>query len=319
MLNETQKFRIPKFLIKDIQNRWDIEHPPESDSEQIKQMLVNVKNSIENGESFFANIRNKKFNFISYNCKFSIPLFTKKECHLFLNANIECNNYYKNHVANAIIYSWVLANNGSDKLFKKIISKVHVISGIFNENFYYIRYKIIRWLCKIEIEINNNFIQLRPIFDYLQFKFNNDPHYSLKGRTYKSTIKAMEIWHDQLSLEKFSKYPQNWNHSKNIQDFINDEYSITEILNVQELYKEGKELSHCVLSYIKQISELKITIWSLKMNNKKLLTIEIDEHKNVIQIRGYKNRLPILQEMLILDKWFIKEGLTKTEGNMGGF
>lgn len=314
MLDQTNtKYKVPNFITLSL-NKLDAN---DELTLTIKKFINNVKVSIENGESLFINIKNKKFNINLNGNILSVPLFTKKQCHLFLTASET--NLKPDQFITAILYSWIISNGGSVKLVNCLIKELTFQVGLFIESRQKIQYNIIQWLCKIENQIDLVNFETIPISDYLLHKFKNDPNYSLKGRTFNSVLKQTEVWHKQLKISQFKEYPQIWEPLVIIKSFNNSDYSITEILNIQELYEEGKELSHCVLSYIKNISLFKTSIWSFKQNNKRLLTIEVNSQKQILQIRGYKNRRPTLQELLILGGWFEKEGLIKTEGNINGF
>lgn len=333
MLNEIKKYDIPEFIVKNI---CALEHHLNNKSMvvfgeneknlilKLIQLMLNVKFSIENGESLFQNIKNEKFNLDNgYGEIITIPLHTKKECHLFLNSDQFQNNWFgecKYYFINGILSSWVISNQGSLKLLENIILCGKFKIGLFIKHCVNSTYKIIKWLCKIENQINFNDINMNLIIDYLKFNFKNDANFSLKNRTYKSIIKKIEKWYKELNIKQYEKFPKTWEKS-NICEFKTEDniYIINEILNIDDLYIEGKELQHCILTHIEKIHNEKITIWSLKMNGKRLLTIELDKLKNVIQIRGYKNRLITIQEMIILDEWFNREGLIKTKGNMERF
>lgn len=288
--------------------------------------------SLGNGESLWKNIKIKKFRITYYYMAINLPLYTKKECNLFLNVPESIIKNYGTSRSNsmhspfyvALLYSLVIANNGSRKLLDSIIH-YKFVKDMFVEKIAHIKYKIIKWLCKVENEIKDTTrIQIHPIIDYLINSFKENSEYSLKGRTFNSVLKQTEIWHRQLKFEQYSNYPQNWSHTEHINDFEieikNKRYTITEILSADELYQEGKELNHCVLSYIEKIHtekiENKITIWSFKENGKRLLTIEIGKYITIrglqytlVQARGYKNRYVNEEEVIILNKWFDQENI----------
>lgn len=292
----------------------------------VTEFIHNLVISLGNGESLWKNMKIKKFNTTCNDVIVSLPLYTKKECNLFLNVPeniiidyLQFDNCIVLYVA--ITYALVIANNGSTRLFWFLNSFRKFRKDMLYEKTSLNKYKIIKWLCKIENEIKSDHYWdlLNPTIDYLLYKFENDSNYSLKGRTYNSINKQMEIWHKELHIEKYSKYPQTWNHILYVNNFEieleNKQYTITEILSAEELYQEGKELSHCVLSYIETIfatePELTLThrlthrnttIWSLKENGKRLITIELS-FKFLQQCRGYKNRLISEFEKNIIEMW----------------
>lgn len=317
-MTEIIKYKVPDYIIKVCQA---------SNSLTIFNDLLY---SLENGESLWKNIKNNKFKVYYSNVKkyANFPLYTKKECHLFLNVPVDIINQYAPTQTNvvevdgllptllyiALVYSLVIANGGSLDLIEHLIN-YRFRKDIFVEEIAHIKYKIIKWLCKIEkeIKIPADWFLINPAIDYLLDCFKHDKNYSLKDRTLKSVQKQMEIWHKNLKLEQYSRYPQTWNSTTYINnfeiDFEGKTYTISEILSAEELYQEGKELNHCVLSYIENIHNEKCTIWSLKENGKRSVTIELNV-KFLKQCRGYKNRYVTNFESSIIKKWTDKENIT---------
>lgn len=270
-----------------------------------KSLYLQLFITIANGNSLYKNLNNIFYE--ENNNKYKLPFVTKKQCSDFLNLKTS----YGSSIDKEILKILISSNGGSNQLI--ICLNNLIFQNLSNLKYQNFVYEIIKWFCKIEKEIPqiNNKIQNKdfdPIFDYLFHCFENIPNYSLKGRTYKSILKAMEIWHKKLSIKEYSHYPQIWGHSQ-IQNFILDNYTITEILSIEELYQEGKELHHCVLSYIKKIHEEKSTIWSLKKNGVRQLTIEINANKFIVQVRGLKNRFATWDESIILNDWIAIESL----------
>lgn len=80
--------------------------------------------------------------------------------------------------------------------------------------------------------------------------------------------------------------------------------SIKELTNAEELYLEAKALNHCVWRYVDQCLQGGIAIFSLKLNNAPQLTIEVDlNSREIVQARGYRNRLVDEKEKEILRLW----------------
>lgn len=291
-------------------------------------LLKKVVFSIGDGESLYNNIQNGKFVIKYKNKKYNFPLLSKKECHNYLTYNDDahpCHPSYK--FVSLIMRAIIISNNGSELLKNEVCKNCRFdLIDFLNEKNYLIYSNILKWFCEIENKIkkeNMDFSQINPMFDYLLNCFK-DEKYSLKGRTYSSVLKQMELWHKELRKDQFRHLPEKWEKC-NINDFEtqddekNNLYTFNEILNINDLYDEGKELQHCVLSYINKIHRKESTIWSIKQNNKRLLTIELSAQKRILQICGYRNRYPTVEELLILDEWFKKEELVKFENKRFGF
>ena len=91
-------------------------------------------------------------------------------------------------------------------------------------------------------------------------------------------------------------------------------YKITQLLNSTELAEEGKTMKHCVASYANSCVAGRCSIWSMMVEDfagigKRLLTIEMDKNRNLVQIRGKYNVLPVKKEMDIIRIWADAEGL----------
>ena len=91
-------------------------------------------------------------------------------------------------------------------------------------------------------------------------------------------------------------------------------YRICQLLTSTELTAEGRDMGHCVSSYIGSCSAGRSSIWSLTIedfvgNIKKLVTIEVDRSNVICQIKGKHNRSPETNEISIIKKWSTKEGL----------
>ena len=166
-------------------------------------------------------------------------------------------------------------------------------------------------------------VQVSPIIDYIiheKFGGGNHPTFSMKGRTANSIIRGMEEWHNRLQKEKIHKQ-FNWDHTK-ISDFEFTEgtnpknlktWTITELLNTKELSAEGKAMNHCVYSYTGSCSRRITSIWSLKCNTERKVTIEVSlrniANPRVCQVRGKCNRMIKPDEQKIIRRWVTKERL----------
>jgi hypothetical protein len=58
---------------------------------------------------------------------------------------------------------------------------------------------VLCWLCR-QSDIERR--QIGPLVDYFAHMRETDPFYSIKGRTVKSTLRAMEEWHRELAIHR---------------------------------------------------------------------------------------------------------------------
>lgn len=79
---------------------------------------------------------------------------------------------------------------------------------------------------------------------------------------------------------------------------------MTEILTTRDLLAEGRALRHCAYTYSWAIKRGRCSVWSYKVDGQRRLTLEVSHgRKQVVQVRGNKNRLPKPSELLLLQRW----------------
>jgi len=66
-------------------------------------------------------------------------------------------------------------------------------------------------------------------------------------------------------------------------------------------------MRHCVSAYAGRCIAGHASIWSLRRCTKdgieRLLTIEVDEQRRAVQVRGFANRLAHADERNVLERW----------------
>lgn len=253
-----------------------------------------------------------------------IPLFTKKQCHLFLS--------YGKHITfqEAIVKAQIESLPNAEKLgncnrfLKAVFSNQHYketvtykFSRIYMENF---KLDCIQWLSN---QIMLDYNQIPPILDYLYHmgntqRLNSESEggkYSLKGRTINSVMESMKIWHEETLKAKASASEWKASAIKNYRkeketDCSFNIFKIEEILNLKELQKEGNEMRHCVASYANSLITGTKSIWSLTKNNKKVLTIEVvNSTREIVQIAGKCNIRAEKEDLIYIKEWARVEDL----------
>ncbi|MEM7182326.1 MAG: PcfJ domain-containing protein [Spirochaetota bacterium] len=169
--------------------------------------------------------------------------------------------------------------------------------------------------------------EVGPLVDYINFaKYEAksqwqhwQANFSLKGRKLDSLRKAMQAWHESLRYS-----PRQMFHFCNAVkwkatgmeafEYIAEKegalWTITEVLSSDELYQEGKAMHHCVSSYLSSCLNGKTSIWSLRCNGLRVLTLEvIPKSRKIQQIRGLANRRATMEELKIVALWKRMEGL----------
>lgn len=244
-------------------------------------------------------------NFIQY-----YPM-TKKMAHYFMLAPSNFN------VKEAWCYGKVMALGGSIQLTKALIPTKW--ANCKDEEF---SLSVIRFFVANPML---DYSQIGPIIDYVwgqKFEVQRatnavmQPNFSMTGRTVQALLQQVERWHRELGKAAKGKVSQ-WNHSS-IKDFelvegMNENkkiWRITEILTSKDLLSEGRLMKHCVASYVSSCAAGSSFIWSMTLNDTKLLTIEVTKNKSIGQVRGLCNRLATQKERSIMKLWAAKENIT---------
>lgn len=179
--------------------------------------------------------------------------------------------------------------------------------------------KLYKYIYK-EVPMKQYIINPLEIIRLLRDSFNMSKDL---GLPFEKNSKALLRYHDILALEyktiedkrlseRFSKEmekKQYLNYEVN-----NNNYCIIVPKESQELIKEGKELRHCVGSYIRNVAKGNTHIVFLREKNainKPHTTIEIDINDKIIQVRQKHNGLLKDREAInLIKQWAYKHGLT---------
>lgn len=173
------------------------------------------------------------------------------------------------------------------------------------------RFSVLRLLARNPmLDLN----QLGPIIDYLRYELARNPDYSMKGRTGASLLAAVERWHGNLR-KAYTGASVEFAPS-GFAPFRKEEkevvYEIHEILSSGALHKEGQELRHCVSSYAHSVIRGVTSIWSLRADGERAITIEVrNQTKQIVQARGKVNRRTTAVEDRLIQAWATKVGLTQ--------
>ena len=141
------------------------------------------------------------------------------------------------------------------------------------------------------------------------------PNLSMKGRSPSSLLRAVETWHREMYARR-KPILGDWRRSgiPSFRHEVIDEtgaasYGINELLMSWELDEEGRTLNHCVGAYAPFCLSGQSSIWSLSRTDssgrvERLLTLQVQNAtKEIIQARGWNNRLPTAEELRILAAW----------------
>jgi len=231
-------------------------------------------------------------------------LLTKRMLHFFLSSN-------QPTFVRAIREAQFKAQGGDPRIFQAFVAARPQIYGKPREARYS---EIISWLSKIGL-LSASLIT--PMLDFFDDRYYNNPNYSLKGRTVNSVMDAVKEWHKELYVKNISG-PEEYEALVGVDSFLYEKkkkksskefyqeiniWTITPILNLKELRKEGKSLKHCVVGYNKRMVNGSCFIWSLKKDSVRQITIEVNGRKEIVQARGRYNRTPTEAEKSIIKRW----------------
>jgi hypothetical protein len=236
---------------------------------------------------------------------------TKKETHAFLNCSMKLT------FDEAIWYA----------LAKSHTSDVGVITRIYKSKLISKDYKtefwrdVCRFFCVNPVPIN----KMNDLIDYITTARQENREWVIQGRTLSSLETGMEIWHRTLARAR-RMGNATWIGLDVSDDMIPDledkitgkknSWRFVQIKTSKALAEEGSKMHHCVYSYQSQCISGKTSIWSVMvkpgkaLDYERALTLEINNvDRNIVQIRGYANRLMRPYEEQALRQWARDNGL----------
>ena len=86
----------------------------------------------------------------------------------------------------------------------------------------------------------------------------------------------------------------------------NPNYSIISPEETNDLIMEGKQMNHCVGSYIDRVADGTSKIFFLRKKNdlkSPYVTIELNKHNNLVQAKAFSNTLPSKDDMQYINEW----------------
>jgi hypothetical protein len=230
-------------------------------------------------------------------------VMTRRMCHLFLNMPEGM------PVFHAIRRAQVEALGGSRSLARAICGTFLGLWFMSDERFWL---SVIKWFCENPLGDN---VSIGPLLDFMAEMHRRDDNYSLKGRTARSLTRAMEEWHRELGCSRvrrnsvyspagFKALTWKVKTADGAGNAGGTVWGMTEILSTADLVKEGRKMRHCVVMYDPEIVRGMTSIWSLKCDDQRMITVRVDiSTKAVIEARGKCNRMPKTGEMNRIKRW----------------
>jgi hypothetical protein len=178
---------------------------------------------------------------------------------------------------------------------------------------------------------------LGEVTDFLAWKIDNDPSFSMKGRTAGSVVKLANEWHVLIQKAKLG-IDIEWDGfnipywSVEIMETPGQQPTLWEVLelrNNRELMNEGRKQKHCVYGYVHRCVEGRCSIFSLrqyrlgivgvddegnaikqKFDELTRVTVEVASDRSILQTKGALNRMPTTEEASALNQWAGVNGFT---------
>ena len=163
--------------------------------------------------------------------------------------------------------------------------------------------------------------QVRPLIDYLHANLHV---VDLRGRTFGSAMRLVKQWHRRLGHGRvhFASWPRSrWQGmvvpvAPKPDEPRRAEWTIVELLDSCELWREGRDMYHCVLSYARDCMAGRSSIWSLRHRwhdeaiGRPVLTIEVRPgNGTIVQIRARANHRATGWPLRLVRRWAEREGL----------
>jgi hypothetical protein len=180
---------------------------------------------------------------------------------------------------------------------------------------------------------------INDLCDYLADCRRRDPSYKLEGRTLPALIRRMHEWHrDIAAVERIEAMRRRahgrgastptanlawsgssladweWVPSSKDAKAKGERFVVRQLKQAEDLVMESRAMRHCVSTYAGKCIAGRASIWSLRRCTKeridRLLTIEVDQQDQAVQVRGLANRLAHAEERNVLERWAKARGIT---------
>lgn len=234
-------------------------------------------------------------------------VFTKKMAHYFRLTPPEYKVEQAIRRAQALGYGATIEN--AEAIAWSVLS-----AGFENEAFWD---KVIKFIAKVKQAIPLNELQI--VLYYLKQLRENQPNLTMKGRTWDALLRQAEEWNAEMNRRSHFENYLEWKPADigNFTTKINNvSYAIVQLVNSEELYTEGYDMSHCVAEYDQDCAGGESAIFSLRKYAEntvmeRIATIEVDLIvKEVTQAKGKYNEYTTDEADKLIKEWADKEGLS---------
>jgi hypothetical protein len=168
--------------------------------------------------------------------------------------------------------------------------------------------------------------------DFIADCRRRDGDWRIEGRTLASLNRRMHEWHrDMAAIERIEAIRRRtnargttavaadatwpglpiadweWTPSAKEAKAKGERFVVRQLKRAEDLVMESRAMRHCVSAYAGRCIAGHASIWSLRRCTKagidRLLTVEVDEQRRAVQVRGFANRLAHADERNVLERW----------------
>jgi hypothetical protein len=158
-------------------------------------------------------------------------------------------------------------------------------------------------------------LEMNDLVDYFYAARQEDPGFSLKGRSLSALRRRMVDWHRKL--QEIAGGGRWHGHHLPDADYCDGKgkpiWRLHQIKTGEELAREGQRMAHCVASYRDKCVRGESSIWSLTVSGggavAPRLTIEVADTRTIVQCRGFANRTATPDEIAVVKRWAAEHGL----------
>jgi hypothetical protein len=233
---------------------------------------------------------------------------TKKEGALFVNCPFDLT------IDQGVVYSIAFAegNNAGTSL--------RIAKSKLNEKNYETEFwkNVIKFFAQ-EGKTPETIEKINDLVDFIQSQKMENAAFNIFGNgwTLSSLTKRMHDWHyDLRRTKKMGNFSweghdfKDFKFTKRKDEYNPEEWTITQIKTSKDLLDEGKQQHHCVFGYKNSCISGAASIWSLKVNGKRKVTIELRDNYCIVQARGFGNRKTTGEEDNFIRMWSNENNLT---------
>jgi hypothetical protein len=157
---------------------------------------------------------------------------------------------------------------------------------------------VVRWMAKHADGLPPD--RIGPIVDYLRWS-------GVLPTSVTRLVREEERWHASI-VRRVPGGPQGPLPSSGFPGVKLEHdgavWSFAEIRSGEDLREEGSAMRHCVATYHGVIVAGRSSIWSMRKDGVRSLTIEVwNQHRAVVQVRGWQNRRATAEEQAVIDRW----------------